>query len=55
MKTEFSLFGEDCIAGMRRLEACSVDLIVTSPPYNLGINYGQYDDRKTKEQYLAGF
>jgi site-specific DNA-methyltransferase (adenine-specific) len=52
MKTEFSLFGEDCIAGMSRLEAGSVDLIVTSPPYNLGINYGQYDDRKTKEQYL---
>ena len=30
----------------------SVDLIVTSPPYNLGIGYTQYDDRKAEEDYL---
>lgn len=43
----------DCVAGMRReLEAGGVDVVVTSPPYNLGINYGQYDDGGPREGYL---
>jgi site-specific DNA-methyltransferase (adenine-specific) len=31
----------------------SVDVVVTSPPYNLGIRYGHYDDTKPREEYLA--
>lgn len=42
----------DCILGMRSLEAGSVDVVVTSPPYNLGIAYGQYKDKLTDEAYL---
>lgn len=42
----------DCIEGMRTLSAASVDLIVTSPPYNLGIKYRKYDDNKSREDYL---
>ncbi len=42
----------DCIEGMRRLEDASVDLVVTSPPYNLGIKYSKYDDNKSSEDYL---
>lgn len=30
----------------------SVDLIVTSPPYNVDIHYNTYDDKITYEQYL---
>jgi len=30
----------------------SIDLIVTSPPYNVGINYGQHDDSIPYEEYL---
>jgi site-specific DNA-methyltransferase (adenine-specific) len=30
----------------------SVDLVVTSPPYNLGISYGQYSDRQDRRSYL---
>jgi site-specific DNA-methyltransferase (adenine-specific) len=52
MRTEFFLFQEDCITGMRRIPDGAVNIIVTSPPYNLGIDYGQYDDHKTKAQYL---
>jgi site-specific DNA-methyltransferase (adenine-specific) len=37
---------------MRRIPTGAVDIIVTSPPYNLGIDYGQYDDCKTKTEYL---
>ena len=43
----------DCIAGMQEvLEAESVDVIVTSPPYNLGIDYRSYDDTMPRSQYL---
>lgn len=42
----------DCIAEMRQLGAGSVDVIVTSPPYNLGIAYGSYDDRLPRNIYL---
>lgn len=31
----------------------SVDLIVTSPPYNVGIEYSTHDDAHTYEAYLA--
>jgi site-specific DNA-methyltransferase (adenine-specific) len=42
----------DCVAGMHQLDASSVDLVVTSPPYNLGKEYSTYDDNKTPEEYL---
>jgi len=43
----------DLIQGMRaRLDACSVDVVVTSPPYNLGIDYSQYDDNGSRQEYL---
>lgn len=38
---------------MSRLADESVDLVVTSPPYNLGINYGKYSDRQDRRSYLA--
>ncbi|MEM7012331.1 MAG: site-specific DNA-methyltransferase [Verrucomicrobiota bacterium] len=43
----------DCIEGMRQqLPDESVDLVVTSPPYNLGINYGKYEDKRPLDEYL---
>ena len=50
--TAFDLHLEDCIEGMSRLAAESIDLIVTSPPYNLGIAYGKYSDRQDRGSYL---
>jgi site-specific DNA-methyltransferase (adenine-specific) len=29
-----------------------VDLVVTSPPYNLGVRYGKYSDRQDRQSYL---
>jgi site-specific DNA-methyltransferase (adenine-specific) len=44
----------DCVAGMTRLETGSVPLVVTDPPYNFGIDYGDhYDDDRPREVYLA--
>ena len=43
----------DCVRGLAQLEARSVDVCVTSPPYNLGIDYGVYRDTKTEAEYLG--
>ena len=43
----------DCIAGMKRMADGSVDIIVTSPPYNIGKEYATHNDRMPREQYLA--
>ncbi len=43
----------DCVAGMQSAVAAeSVDVVVTSPPYNLGIRYGKYSDTRAEEEYL---
>ena len=42
----------DCVDVLARMEAASVDVVVTSPPYNLGIAYGSYDDRLAEAEYL---
>ncbi len=34
------------------LAAGAVDVVVTSPPYNLGLSYRGYDDRRTEDEYL---
>ncbi len=34
------------------LESVSVDVIVTSPPYNLNKEYGSYKDNKERDEYL---
>lgn len=51
-QTEFNLIRGDCVAGMRKLTDDSVDVVVTSPPYNLGIKYGKYDDSQARDEYL---
>src|SRR5256885_10871409 len=42
----------DCIDVFRHLEPHSVDVIITSPPYNLGIRYNKYQDTLTQSDYL---
>jgi site-specific DNA-methyltransferase (adenine-specific) len=50
--TEFILKVRDCVKGMRELDEESIDLVVTSPPYNLGINYKNYEDTRSRTDYL---
>jgi site-specific DNA-methyltransferase (adenine-specific) len=38
---------------MRELEPQSIDIVVTSPPYNLGIKYRNYRDSRTRDEYLV--
>ena len=42
----------DCLEVFEQLPAHSVDVIVTSPPYNLGINYSRYQDTLSAPDYL---
>jgi len=42
----------DCLEVFRQLQDCSIDVIVTSPPYNLGIEYGRYQDSLSRSEYL---
>jgi len=50
--TEFDLREQDCIEGMSLLDAECIDLVVTSPPYNLGVSYRKYSDGQDRRSYL---
>jgi site-specific DNA-methyltransferase (adenine-specific) len=50
--TRFDLHRADCVRGMARLPEASIDLVVTSPPYNIGVRYGKYSDRQDRQSYL---
>jgi site-specific DNA-methyltransferase (adenine-specific) len=43
----------DCLDVLGRFAPGSVSAVVTSPPYNLGINYRSYDDGGPRDEYLA--
>jgi site-specific DNA-methyltransferase (adenine-specific) len=53
--TDVIFYLEDCITGMRaHLQDKSVDVVVTSPPYNIGVDYeGVYDDNRPESEYRA--
>lgn len=44
----------DCLTELPGLAASTVDVVVTSPPYNLGLSYRGYDDRRTENEYWIG-
>ncbi len=50
---DYALYNMDCIEGMKRyLTPGSVDVVVTSPPYNLGTSYSSYDDTMGRVDYV---
>lgn len=42
----------DCVAGMRKLAAGSVQLAFADPPFNIGYKYDEYDDELEADHYL---
>jgi site-specific DNA-methyltransferase (adenine-specific) len=48
-----SFYLGDCLDVLRSLTPGSISVIVTSPPYNLGIRYRSYADSLPRERYLA--
>jgi site-specific DNA-methyltransferase (adenine-specific) len=47
------IYNMDCVEGLKQVEDNSIDLIVTSPPYNVGIEYDSWDDNMQWDDYLA--
>ena len=47
-----NLLHGDCLEILPTLPASSVDLVVTSPPYNLGIAYKSFKDTAPREEFL---
>ncbi len=44
----------DCLTGLKKLGDGEIGVVVTSPPYNQGMNYGAHcDDRRERGDYLA--
>jgi len=41
----------DCVEVMKTMQEGSVDMVVTSPPYNANIKYDTYDDGRSMEDY----
>ncbi len=52
INTPVSLVCNDTMAGMKQLPDRCVDVIVTSPQYNLGIKYKDGNDKKDVQDYL---
>ena len=46
------LYRGDCLRVLAGLPEASVDVVVTSPPYNLGLKYGTYHDLRDEAEYL---
>ena len=46
------VYNQECVAGMREhLEDNSIDCLITSPPYNVGVDYDEWDDLMPWEEY----
>lgn len=52
MQTAINLIHSDCIEGMKQIGKNSIDLVVTSPPYNLGIKYDTYQDKSERSLFV---
>lgn len=45
------VYNTDCIDGLKSIPDNTIDLIVTSPPYNVGIEYDSHNDNMPWDQY----
>jgi site-specific DNA-methyltransferase (adenine-specific) len=43
----------DALTELKKLGDGTIDVVVTSPPYNLKIRYNTYDDNRPRHEYLA--
>ena len=51
MNNRVKLYKGDCLEIMKDIADESIDLVITSPPYNANKDYGEYNDNKTIEEY----
>jgi site-specific DNA-methyltransferase (adenine-specific) len=48
-----AVYNEDCLAGLARMSAGSIDLAFADPPFNIGYEYDVYEDQHAAEDYLT--
>ncbi len=53
MPTAIHLIHGDCLEKMKNMPAGETNLVVTSPPYNLGINYNTYQDTSDRSAFIT--
>lgn len=51
-KKDIHLVNADCLTYLKTLSSNSIDLVMTSPPYNCGIEYSTYNDSRPYQEYL---
>jgi site-specific DNA-methyltransferase (adenine-specific) len=49
----FRFYLGDCLDVLRSMTPGTISVIVTSPPYNLGVRYRSYDDTLPRDRYLS--
>ncbi len=47
-----TIYNEDCILGMKKIQSESVDIIICDPPYNIGKDFGNNSDKQSMDAYL---
>jgi site-specific DNA-methyltransferase (adenine-specific) len=52
MKIKHTVQQGDCVEGLDKLAAGSVDLVFADPPFNIGYDYDIYEDRQEDQKYL---
>ena len=52
MRKNCKIIKKDCVLWMKKQKAKSIDLVITSPPYNLNIKYANYRDDIPRKKYL---
>ncbi|MCY4147648.1 MAG: site-specific DNA-methyltransferase [Chloroflexi bacterium] len=48
----YSLFNEDFLTGVDRIQDRSIDLVIADPPYGLGKDYGNGSDMKSSHELI---
>ncbi len=43
----------DCLKELQNMPNEIIDIFITSPPYNIGLKYNAYRDKKDEKEYLA--
>jgi site-specific DNA-methyltransferase (adenine-specific) len=49
----YQLYNQDCLEWMKAQPGESIDICVSSPPYNIGIAYNTYGDKMSQTEYLS--
>jgi DNA modification methylase len=51
VENEHYLFNGDCLEILKQIPSKSIKLIITDPPYNIGLKYNEYADNKKWKDY----